>query len=303
MSVRDLGYRAYEGELRAPSENIFVLLRYGLWRIWGSWINRVLVVAAIFIDIGWFIIPFLRFWILGLVNPDSGGRDLPEVPPDADPMARWFGSEDPGIFSRPFVAFQIFFFLSIVTLRSGAGVIAEDFTNKAYQFYFAKPVTQTQYLLGRIGALAIFMWALIGPPTCIFVFITAALGPEDMVWQRTGLIFPALFDTLIISVTCALLSVAVSAMSKSRALTMTAWAVLLFVPLVLATLVEGLTQSEWMHLASLPSLLWIIGDGLFRIETSWETVSWYHAAPVLAILCGGAAYLTWWRIRQAEVIT
>lgn len=303
MSVRDLGYRAYEGELLPASHNTFVLLRYGLWRIWGSWINRVLVVAAIFIDIGWCILPLARFGLLDVFNPEGGGRELPDVPPDAPGMVQWFFSADPGVFSRPFVAFQIFFFVSIVTLRSGAGVIAEDFTNRAYQFYFAKPVTQIQYMAGRIGALAIFLWLLIGPATCLFVFITGALGPEDLVLQRVGLVFPALFDTLIISVACALLSVAVSAMSRSRALTMTAWAVLLFVPLVLATLVEGLTDSEWMHLASPPSLLWIIGDGLFRIESSWETVKWYHAGPVLALLCGGSVYLAWWRIRQAEVIT
>lgn len=302
MSVRDLGYRAYEGELLPASHNTWVLLRYGLWRIWGSWINRVLVIVAILVDLMWIGIPFLRFWLLSLA-PGNDGRDLPDVPPDADPIARWIGAEDPGLFSRPFVGFQLLFFVSVVTLRSGAGVIAEDFTNRAYQFYFAKPVTPLQYLIGRIGALALFLWLLIGPMTCLFVFVTASLGPEDMVLQRSGLVFPALFDTLIISVGSAILSISVSAMSKSRALTMTAWAVLLFVPLVLATLVEAITNSEWMYIASVPGLFWVIGDGLFRIRTSFEHLEWYYAAPVLGMLCTGAFYLAYWRIRQAEVIT
>ena len=43
MTVRDLGYRAYEGELRPASQNVWVMLRYGLWRIWGSWMNRLVV--------------------------------------------------------------------------------------------------------------------------------------------------------------------------------------------------------------------------------------------------------------------
>lgn len=295
MTVRDLGYRAYEGELLPASHNTWVLLRYGMWRIWGTWINKLVVFGA--------ILPFLGMALLAGVRFMTVGREMPDIPPDAGGSAQWFFSNDAAVWLRSLTSAQFWFFVTVVTLRSGAGVIAEDFTHKAYQFYFAKPVTPVQYLLGRASALAIFVFALVFIPTLLLTVVLAMVGPEDQLLERLGLILPALLDAAIISVSCSILSVAVSALSKSRALTFTAWVVVLFVPFVLGLLVDGITHTEWVYGISVPALLWVIGDALYKVHDSWTQLAWYHAAPVLALLTVGGAYLALYRIRQAEVIT
>jgi ABC-type transport system involved in multi-copper enzyme maturation permease subunit len=295
MTVRDLGYRAYEGELLPASHNTWVLFRYGFWRIWGSWINKIVVFPA--------VLPVLGYIILAVVRYAIVGREMPDLPPEAGGEGSFWVSTNSADWLRPLTALQFWFFVSVVTTRSGAGVIAEDFSNRAYQFYFSKPVTWVQYLAGRMSALALFLFLLIFVPTALLAITLAALGPLDAVVENMGVILPAMLDAAIIAVSCSVLSVAISALSKSRALTMTAWVVLFFVPFVLARIVETITDSEWMYVISLPGLLYVIGDALYKVETNWQQLQWYHALPVLAAMCAGGLYFAATRIRKAEVIT
>lgn len=298
MTVRDLGYRAYEGELLPASHNTWVLLRYGLWRIWGSWINKAVVFTAILPMLGLVGAVGLRFLVYG--------RDLPvlEQPRSfVDALLLFMLPPEPAAMLRLLTGIQFWFFVTVLTLRSGSGVIAEDFTHKAYQFYFAKPVTPVQYLVGRASALAIYVFAVLFVPSVILVFMLAGLGPEDQILERLGLSLPAILDALIIATSCSILAVAVSAISKSRSLTMMAWGGILFVPTVLAMLVHGIAQTDWMWVGSVPGLVWVIGDALYKTGEHWDELSWFYAAPVLAALVVGGVYLALHRIRQAEVIT
>ena len=295
MTIRDLGYRAYEGELRPSSNNVWVLTRYGIARIWGSWINRLAVFGT--------VLPLLAMIVIALVRMALlGGRELPEISADEAGQVAWFAAP-PAVWLRTLTGIQFWFVVTVVTLRSGAGVIAEDFTNRAYQFYFAKPVTPLQYIVGRAAALAIFLFALVAIPTAILGVVLAAVGPEEQFLENLGLALPAQLDAAMIAITCAVLSIAISAISKSRALTMMAWGVVLFVPAVLASLIEGITEHEWGWLASLPGMLWVTGDALYKVQRDWEELQWYYAAPLLALLTVGGAYLALRRIQQAEVIT
>ncbi|MBX3268777.1 MAG: hypothetical protein KF729_00865 [Sandaracinaceae bacterium] len=293
-TVRDLGYRAYEGELRPPTRNLWVMMRHGLWRIWGSWINRIVVFFC------W--IPLLVLALVAFARFGALGPELPEIPEGATGFGRWFLSP-PAVWMRTLTGIQFWFCASIVTIRSGAGVIAEDLTNRAYQFYFAKPVTPIQYLAGRTGALALVVGLLVFVPVAILGAILVGLGPEAERLERVGLLLPALFDATLIAVCTSSLAVASSALSSSRALTLTAWTLILVVPFALAFLVQSIGHVEWVFAASLPGALWCVGDALYKVSGDWTDLKWLHAAPILAIAVGAASYGALVRIRRAEVIT
>jgi hypothetical protein len=295
MTIRDLGYRAYEGELRPASHNTWVLVRHGLARIWASWINKAVLFTSLF--------PVLGFALLALVRTSQFGRELPDIPPGAEnsPGAWFLGSA--GEWLRTLTGIQFWFFVTVITLRSGAGVIAEDLTHKSYQFYFAKPVTPAQYLVGRVGALAIAVFGTLFVPCLLLSWVLAALGPQDDVFATLGLALPAMLDAAIIALSVSALSIAVSALSRSRALTMMAWGAFVFVPTVLAMLVEGIADAEWLWVGSLAGLVWVVGDAIYKVPGDFSELRWFHAAPVLALLVVGAGYLALRRIRKAEVIT
>ncbi|MGE0787715.1 MAG: hypothetical protein AB7S26_18715 [Sandaracinaceae bacterium] len=294
MTVRDLGYRAYEGELLPASHNTWVMVRHGLFRIWGSWVNKLVLF--------FFWVPFLLFALLAFVRWGAGGWGPQEIPEEASDFGRWFMGE-PQVWLRTLTGTQFWFFATLVTLRSGAGVISEDLNNKAYQFYFAKPVTPIQYLAGRAGALAIFVYIVLFVPVALMIALLIGLSPEELRLERAGLFLPAILDTAIVALVLSVLSVATSAVSKSRALTLTAWVLALVVPFALALLVEKIGDVEWAHVVSVPGLLWALGDGIYRVESNWSELHWYYAAALLAAITFAAGYSAYYRIARAEVIT
>lgn len=278
MTVRDLGYRPYDGARLAPSHNTSVLLRYGMRRAWGSWLVKI----AIFL--GW--VPALLFmafvgflWATGQTSALEGARLV-----------------------RSIFDWQLWMFVTLVTLGAGASAIAEDLTFKAFQFYFAKPVTPPQYLAGRAVAVAFWCFVLTFVPAAMVVLAVVGTAEESARLESVGLILPALVNALLIATTVSAASVAISSLSASRALTMSAWILLFIVPHAIAFVVFQISEWPWLLLVSIPALLGIVGDALFKIEPD-SVLRWYHALPVLVALAGGSIALSLRRLRKAEVIT
>ena len=287
MSVRDLGYRAYEGERLPASRNTWVMLRHSLSRAWASWLVKI----ALFLSIG----PLLVVGTLYAINVFVFA-----------PMAHVETSAiDAGKLVRTLYGWETWIFVLMITIGAGAPAIAEDLTHKAFQYFFAKPVTIAQYLFGRIGATAIFAFTVTFLPAVLLVALTVLVGAptSDLRLERMALLLPALLDAVIIALVTSTVSVALSSLSKSRALTMSAWVLLFLVPHVLAGLVSLLGHWDWLYLASLPGVLGILGDALFKQTSADATVKWFHAAPVAVGLVVGALYLAYERLRRAEVIT
>ncbi|GAB5542719.1 MAG: hypothetical protein RLO52_42980 [Sandaracinaceae bacterium] len=288
MTVRDLGYRAYEGERLPSSQNTWVLLRYGLWRAWGSWIVKLTLIAALVSGLIGAALVAGTWWIRNQ-TVGAGAGDLPPLP----------GGEITSFFFN----LQVWLFATVLTLRSGAGVIAEDFTFKAFQFYFAKPVTIVQYMIGRVAALTILIFSVLFVPSLFIVLPLTGISAAEYRLEMAGLVLPAFLYALIAAVSLTTLSIGVSAISKSRALTMSAWIVLFVVPHVLALLVDAITDWSWLYLISIPGMLTVVREALFKVTSEGSDVEWFHAGPVLAILVAGAVAYAWSRLQRAEVIT
>jgi hypothetical protein len=286
MPVRDLGYKPYEGERHPASHNWVVMLRHGLRRAWGSWLVRIAVV------LGWgpaVVVAGLVFFQFRMAQ---------EAPPEAMETI----VSPSGIVLLGLLTIQMWLFATMASLGAGAGAIAEDLTHRAFQFYFAKPVTPQQYLLGRIGAVALVCFLLLFIPGVIGVAAVTAFGPREDMLSRAGLLLPTLLHCVVIAVALAGVSVGISSLSRSRALTMSAWIMVFLIPEVLASTVHAITEWPWLGLASLPKLLGLVGGALFKVAPE-TALRWGHAAPALAAIVAGSIALAFARLRRAEVIT
>ena len=103
------------------------------------------------------------------------------------------------------------------------------------------------------------------------------------------------------AVVVATASVGMSALSGSRALTMSAWLVLLIIPHVLALIVDAIADWPWLYVLSIWALLSRVGDALFKVESESQLGVW-HALPILALYAAGGMAIAWRRIKNAEVI-
>ncbi len=283
MTVRDLGYRPYQGERLPASQNTRVMLRHALRRAWGSWLVKI----ALFLS---WVPPVVAIAGIGIrfyIKSQAGDQ----VPPLDAPT-----------YVHGLYIWQLWLFISLITLGAGASAIAEDLNFKAFQFYFAKPVTPVQYLISRIGAVSILSFSiLVVPGTLLLIAISGTIEPELRL-ESVALILPAVLHAAVISVVLAIASVTVSSFSKSRAFTMSGWILVFLVPHVLASIVFEVSDWPWLRLISLPALLEIVGDAVFKIEPSSD-LRWFHALPILVAVCAGGLTLSHRRLRDAKVIT
>jgi hypothetical protein len=287
MAVRDLGVRPYAGDRLPASRNRWVLLRLGLRRAWRSW----LVKLAVF----FFWVPGLtgavQLWLVAWLiaqNPEMAAAEAPIVPSGA--MVS--GVLDWTVWLQGFA----------LTLGAGAGLVAGDRSEEALPFFLSKPVTPADYLLGHAAAIGLGVTLLLVANGVLVV--GAGLLPTVPPGQRVeavGLLFPLLIHATLVGLVLGVSSVAVGALGRSRALTVTAWALLFVVPSLLGSLVETLADQPWLLLGSIPALLRVVGDALFKVEPANALRVW-HALPVLALLVGGLGLLAHRRIARTEVV-
>src|SRR5690606_34567511 len=128
-------------------------------------------------------------------------------------------------------------------------------------------------------------------------------APPELRLEWASLVFPALLQSLAIALSVSTVAVGVSALGKSRALTMSAFLLLMLVPHVIASVVDLLGNFPWLKLASLPATLGVLGDALLRTDAPSGELTWYHALIALAVWTAGAGTFALHRLRSAEVIT
>ncbi|MDQ3035608.1 MAG: ABC transporter permease [Myxococcota bacterium] len=290
MTIRDLGYRPYDGPRLPPSNNTWVMLRQGMRRAWASW----LVKLAVFLSFG----PPL----IGIALVIAGRMLLQQGDPEADPIQA-------SAAMRNLFSVQTWLFVSMITVGAGAPAIAEDLTFRGFQFYFAKPVTPAQYLAGRVLAVAICVFLVTFVPAFFLDLALVGTAPRALIAEQAGLLLPAFFYSLVLATVMGTTSVAVSSLSKSRALTMSAWIVAFIVPHVLASVVNEISVATgneegwpWLFLGSFTGLLGNVADALFKVERD-AALEWYYAAPILVALTVGSTWLAMYRLQRAEVIT
>ncbi|MEM6957141.1 MAG: hypothetical protein AAF645_15735, partial [Myxococcota bacterium] len=190
---------------------------------------------------------------------------------------------------------------SPVGAGAGAGAIARDFSIKAFPFYFAKPVTRLHYLGGRIGAAAFWCATLVLAPALLYVFALTGFVPAEARLETVGLLLPAVAQSAIAALSCACISIGISSMSRSRALTSSAWLVLFVIPHILAVIVENVAEWPWLRMLSLPALLTATGDGLFSVSDP-GALSFFHSLPALLVLSALGLALAMRRLQHPELI-
>ena len=153
MSIRDLGYRPYDGERHPAEKNTWVILRHSLGRAWRSWIVKLTLLFS------W--VPVVGFIIATRVAGAFSGPGESFDPSgwlDALLHAQWLTAG------------------FVLTLASGAGAIAYDLNHNGFAYFFSKPVTAAQYLIGRIGAVFVLTLMVTWLPCVLFSLAMIALN-------------------------------------------------------------------------------------------------------------------------------
>jgi ABC-type transport system involved in multi-copper enzyme maturation permease subunit len=238
------------------------MARYGLSRAWSSLLVKLCLILAW----GPALISAAAFGVLSyLASKNPGQMPAPDL----------------GVYANRLSYAQIWLFMTATAVGAATGSIAHDRARGAFSFYFTKPVTPRQYLLGRAGAVLGLLVLVHALPCTLFAGLAMML--EDGTALLDGLrVLAVLWGVAMVSaLSMTALSFAVSSVVATPTLAAFAFAALWFIPHMGSVLVSLASELEFVRFTSLPALLNTLAEPW--LDASSE-VPKLHSLLALALL-------------------
>ena len=279
MPVHDQSYKRYTGTRKPPG---------AAWRII-AWTG-----IKWMLSVKWFLFVLLLAWVPFLVRAVT--IYLAENFPQMAILA-----PSPTMF-RNFVE-QQGFFVVVVTVYVGAGIVANDRRANALQIYLAKPLTRVEYVVGKLAVLVVFLLFVTLLPAIVLMLLQVTFAGNIAFVREHAFLIPAITVFAFLQVLVSSFTIlALSSLSTSpRYVGMLYAGVLIFMQAVFETL-QGLTGRSDLSWLSFSASLNQLGDVIFRIEPRYET-AWGVSLLVIAMLLALSLCVLERRIRAVEVVT
>ena len=203
---------------------------------------------------------------------------------------------------RDFLAAQDFF-VFVITVWVGAGLIANDKRANALQIYLSKPLGRVEYVAGKLTILAVFLLGVTLLPALLLLILQVLFTGSFTFLRQNFYLFPAVIVFSFLQVLLASFTMlALSSISKSSRYVAILYAGVIFFSDAVYGLVYLITGSSRMSWLSLPANLRQIGDVVFRLEPRYAT---HPAISLLAVLTamGLAAWILERQVRGVEVVS
>jgi ABC-2 type transport system permease protein len=192
-------------------------------------------------------------------------------------------------------------FVFLVTIALG-GAIADDRRANALQLYLSKPLTRTEYILGRlVPALGCLLGVTFVPAILLLLLQVAFSGSTAFVRQNLFLV-PAI---TLVSLTQALLSsctiLALSSLSKSRRFVSVMYAGIIFFTAAMYQVLRAVTGSRAWAAISPGDMMDVVADAVFRIRAN-PPVPVPAAILVIVLLIAASFWVLERRVRAVEIV-
>lgn len=322
LPIADLSYRGYDGPLEPPTFR---------WRC----IAKNIVLRAMRDRLNWVfaVLGGGYFWVMIIVlavMQQQAASSMP-VASGAPPMPNPFTSMmDRIIWKDQFLhgISMAQMWLMFITLRVGAGSIANDNRSNALLVYLSKPCTKMDYLVGKVVGISLALLVFLALPSVVFYLYGTLSFREFGFLSNDPWIGPKLLLILpIISTFYACLSVGISSLFQQGRLAGAAFASLYLISLFVTNIMAGMwfmmrnsdATAFQMQLLTRAFYMSIDGQaiGLTKIilntrggSTFMETRSiegvpipewWLVGGIVIGLSTLGLA-LAWKKIRAVEVV-
>jgi ABC-2 type transport system permease protein len=194
-------------------------------------------------------------------------------------------------------------FVFFVTIFVGAGLIANDRRANALQIYLSKPLARTEYIVGKLVTLLVFLVGVTWLPAMLLLVLQIMFS-GNMAFVRNNLfLFPAITLFSLIQVfTSAFAMLALSSMSKSSRFVGIMYAGIIFFTAAMYNALRAMTGSSSFAWLSPEDCLDIIGNAIFRVRSTYEVpvpVAFLSIAVIIAV----SIVILERRVRGVEVVT
>ncbi len=290
MAVYDRGYRGYDGALESPRTRFLVISRHGLRDTFGSRLFLGFFALCLVWPLACLVLLYLRYNVEALSIFGLSADDWLE-----------FMQVDKRFFEFVYLRAQLMLAFVLV-LIVGPSLVSADLRNRAMPLYLSRPLTRTDYVLGKFLVLATLVAAITWAPGLILFLVQASLAGTgwlvEYLWVPPGMVIVSTVWTVCM----ALPMLAIAAWVKWKP-----WARIGFLGLIMGGTAFGEFCKEFYDswLGSLVVAFDVtqkLSDSVFGLESALEmpALAAWIAAGVLAAVSTALLYR---RVRAFEVVS
>jgi ABC-2 type transport system permease protein len=279
MPIHDQSYRRYGGGKALPGRAWLVIARAGIMNMMRKRMFLGLLIFA------WlpFIVRAVQIYVT---------TNFPQVAMLAA-TAQTF---------REFLEQQEFF-VFVVTIYVGAGLIANDRRANALQIYLSKPLQRTEYIAGKAAVLFAFLMLVTWVPAILLLLVQVMFAGNFQFLQKNLFLFPAITVASLVQVLLATFTMlALSSLSKSSRYVAILYTGIVFFTAAIYGVLYGITGSSSFSWISPTFSLAQVVDVIFRIPPRHVT-PWQVSLIVIAGLIAVSISVLERRVRGVEVVT
>ena len=279
MPIHDQSYRRYRGGKAMPGQAWMVIARAGLVTMIRKRAFLGLILFA------W--VPFIARAVQIYVT-----ANYPQIAMFA-PTAETF---------RQFLEQQAFF-VFIVTIYAGAGLIANDRRANALQIYLSKPLMRSEYIAGKAAILFAFVLFVTMVPALLLLLLQVMFAGSFEFLRKNLFLFPAIIvASLLQAMLVTFTMLALSSLSKSSRYVGILFAGIIFFTEAIYVVMLAITGSTKLSWLSLSGNLAQVVDVIFRLKPRYAT-PWPVSLIVIVGLIALAISVLERRVRGVEVVT
>jgi len=298
MAIRDQGYTRYEGDLTAGSPTWWVVASNGFSLQWAYVRSKLLLFPILFVFL---LFVFATFGERVLTNYFMSGQ--PAAQPD----------EISGFYEFAFGYVQIWI-LALYFTASGCGVIAEDLRFKTIQLYFSKPITKTDYIVGKFMSLVMFGGLVTVLPTILVGGIRMMIfAPSESFGSVALKVGGVVAYDIVLLCLFSLIVMALSALTSRTGYVVLAWAGFMLIPSLVSTIVDLVRKGEeWPELLSVAGTMGLALQSLVDFKGIPQPGQLAPAPPpdymmwapwlIIVALGSAAVGVLYWRTSKLEGI-
>jgi ABC-2 type transport system permease protein len=291
MAVYKRTYKAYAGALTPAWSRFTVLSRYGLSTLFDSRpFTAYTVLCFLPFLIGLAVIYLLHSAaaqaILGL------RMGMPATMVNNDWFLAFLGIEAGMGF--------------ILAAWGGPGMITKDFANHSVQLYLSRPISRTEYLVGKISVLAALLSCTTWIPALLLFFVKAELQGHGWLWENLWMAGSIILSGLIWIALISLISMTVAVWVKWRIAATALMLGIFFLLPAFAAVLNAILRTQWGNLINFTHMITLVWMRLFREKTA-ELPTAFNAVPLWAAwasllsVCAACFWLLDRKLRAREV--
>jgi ABC-type transport system involved in multi-copper enzyme maturation permease subunit len=279
MPIHDQSYRHYGGGRALPGRSWTVIAWAGIMTM----IRKRVFIGLLLISMAPFIVVAGRAWV---------AANYPQMSMLA-PSAETF---------RQYLEWQGFF-IFLITVWAGAGLIANDRRANALQIYLSKPLMRSEYIAGKLAVLFGFLMLITFVPAMLLLLLKVAFDGNFTFLKDNLFLIPAITVGSLIQVSvAAFLMLALSSLSKSARYVGILYVGITFFTSAIYAVLYAITGSSRIAWISINNNVLQVVDVVFRLKPRYA-VPWQVSLLVIIAVIAVSISILERRVRGVEVVT